>query len=45
MAKYIWTTKVEIEAESEEDAYCLLIDMDCHDFRWEIEDIEEKEDA
>ncbi len=41
MAKYIWTTKVEIEAESEDDSYIELIDMDCHDFRWEIE---EKED-
>lgn len=40
MAKYTWTTKVEIEAESEEDAYIELIDMDTHDFAWEIEDTE-----
>ncbi len=44
MPKYVWTTRVEIEAESEEDSYIELIDMDCHDFAWEIEDIEDKED-
>lgn len=38
MAKYIWTTTVEIEAENQEDSYIELIDMDTHDFAWEIEE-------
>ncbi len=41
MEKFTWTTSVEINAETEEDSYRILIDMDTHDFSWEIEDIEQ----
>ena len=39
--KFTWTTTVEIEAESEEDSYVELIDMDTHNFRWELEEATE----
>ena len=43
MSNYAWTTTVEIEAESQEDSYIKLMDMDTYDFPWDIELIEEKD--
>ena len=40
MSKYIYTTTIEIEAESKEDAEIEIIEiMDAHNIYWEIEEI------
>lgn len=41
MPKFIWTVKVEIEAEDDITSYGKLIDKECSDLPWEVEEIEE----
>lgn len=41
MKKFTCTTTIEIEAEDEDDARIeLILKMDAHDIRWEVEEEE-----